>query len=356
MSFIFFVLLILIGMFIKKAKWFEIIVILFLGAITYFGNNVADFENYQQAYNYILAGNSYLDLGIGWFWLCKIGSILGLSYLEFKTILIVISTLIINKTIKYFARDDKYTTFFWAVYLIFPALLDCIQIRFFVAETIVLYSLRFLISDKKRDIFKYIIFVLIASTIHSSMLIYLIFLIYKVLGKYENKYIIIISIVMLMFFAFKEQVIKICSIFINAERIQRYFYSTDILGIKGLISYIFTILIFYYLTNIMIKKIRDDKNVEEKDLIFFRFIAKLNILISIVLVFSIFDPNFFRLQRIMWILMYICVLILLNNNIRYINFLGIRMPVKLLFTLLALIGNMIFITLTTPTVIQNLLF
>lgn len=352
MNFLLFILIIFIGMFIKKAKWFDFLAILFLGMITYLGDNVADFENYQQAYNYISSGNEYIDLGTGWFYLCKIGAMFNLTYLQFKTILIVVSILIMNSAIKYFIKDNKYKPFIWSLYLIFPALLDCIQIRFFLAMAIILYGLRFLLGEQKRDIIKYVLVVLIASIIHSSMLLYLIFLLYKLLGKNELKYIMIIVISMFAFLMFKDQIINICSIFINSSRIQRYFYSTDSLGIKGIITYVSIIIIFYYISNIMINKIKNEK----KEITFFRFVAKLNILISIVLVFSIFDPNFFRLQRIMWILMYICALKLLDNDIRVITFLGLKLPVKLLFFLLALTGNIIFIVTTNSSIIQNFLF
>lgn len=352
--FIVFMLLVFFGMFCKKSKWYNFLIIIFIATITYLGENVADLENYQRAYNHIANGNFYNDLGIGWYYLCQFSAKLNLTYIQFKTILVVISIILINNSISFFMQSKYNKPIIWVSYLIFPLLLDCIQIRFFIAEAIVLFAMRYLISNKKIDIIKYILFVLMASTIHSSVLIYLIFLLYKVLGRYESKYIAIMAVIMILFLVFKQNIIKLCSLFINEQRINRYFYSTDALGIKGIIIYVCIILVFCYISKMILKKVKSiDLNNEQ--IKFYEFNNKLNILISIVLVFSIFDPNFFRLQRIMWVLLYISVAKLLNNEVKDIVILNVKIPLKLLTVVIAIIGNLIFISITTPEIIECLL-
>ena len=354
MMFMLFILLIFVGMFFKKSKWFDFFIIAFIATISYLGKDVADFENYETAYNYISMGNYYKDLGVGWYYLCTIGAKLGLGYLQFKTLIIIVSMLLVNSTIKYFTKDCKYKSFIWSLYLIFPVLLDCVQIRFFLAEAIVLYALRFLFDSNKRGIIKYIILVLLAATVHSSVLLYLIFLLYKILGKYESKYIIIMILLTAILSIFKNEIINLLSLVINQERIQRYFYSNDTLGIKGIISYTFIIFLFYYITNVIIKKCRENR-LEEEKIHFFSFISKLNILISITIALSVFDPNFFRLQRIMWIIMYISIIRLLNYDIKNITIFNISMPVSIIAIFFAIIGNLIFISLNNFNVVQSLL-
>ena len=347
MIFLFWIILIFTGMFVKKSKIYDFLIIIFIAIITYYGGNIADLENYQNAYNYIASGNYYNDLGVGWYFLCVIGVKMHLTYIQFKTIVVILSMLLVNNSIKYFLNGNEHKTIIWALYLIFPILLECIQVRFFIAESIVLYSMKFLMNEKKKYVFIYILLVLLAATIHSSMLIYLIFLLYRVLGKYESKYVAIISAMMFIFFIFKKNIIKILSLVINQKRINRYFYSTDSLGIKGFIIYIFIILIFYYIAKMMLKKAKETK----QDSHFFEFMLKQNILISILLVFSIFDPNFFRLQRIMWVLTYVGGAKLLNSSIKEITIFNIKTPIKLLLSILAIIGNLIFISITTPEII-----
>lgn len=49
-----FILIALVGLFIKKRiRIYDIIIILFLCVLSYNAVNVADFENYKVAYNYI---------------------------------------------------------------------------------------------------------------------------------------------------------------------------------------------------------------------------------------------------------------------------------------------------------------
>ena len=96
MKILFFGLLVIIGLFPKKIKWYDALIIIFIIAISIFGKNVADFQNYKRAYTCIEEGRRYLDLGIGWYYLCKIGTIFRLSYIQFKVLITVISYVLIN--------------------------------------------------------------------------------------------------------------------------------------------------------------------------------------------------------------------------------------------------------------------
>lgn len=150
MKILFFCLLVIIGLFPKKIKWYDALIIIFIIAISIFGKNVADFQNYKRAYTCIEEGRRYLDLGIGWYYLCKIGTIFRLSYIQFKVLITIISYVLINNSIKFFLKGkDEYKKLIWVFYLVFPLLLDLIQVRYLIAQAIVLYFFRFLISDKK---------------------------------------------------------------------------------------------------------------------------------------------------------------------------------------------------------------
>ena len=354
MMFIVFLFLIVIGMIIKKSKLYEILIIAFMAIITLYGENIADFENYQNAYNYIATGHNYTDLGKGWYYLCSFGAKLNLTYAQFKTIIMIISLLLIFDTIKYFVGNNKYKTTILSLYLIFPALLDCIQIRFLLAEAIVIFAFRYLFRNDKKSLIIYSLLVLLASTIHSSVLLYFIFLLYKFIGKYESKYLLLVTSFIVILALFRGYIIKVASLFINQRRIDRYFYSADTLGIKGLIIYSCIIILFYYISKMIFQRVKENQ-LKEEEVRFFQNILKLNILISVIIVFSLFDPNFFRLQRIMWIFMYISFVKLLNIGVKDIRFINIKMPVKLLSAIIAIIGNLVFISITTPEIITNLL-
>lgn len=354
MKLILYILLICIGLFIKvkKVRWYECLTLLFIVFIVVNGKNVSDFENYKVAYDYISTGVTYNDLGMGWFYLCKIGTILGLTYMEFKVLIVVISFLLISNSIKYFLNDNKYKKLTWAFYLIFPLLLDCIQVRFLFAEVLVIYALRFLMNNKKMGVIVYIIFCLMASLIHSSTAFYLIFAIYKFLGKHESRYIIITFLFSFIFVFAKDQIVKISSMFINENRINRYFYSNDTLGIKGFLIYGTIIILFYYIAKVMLREARKNK-INDKDIAFYEFNLKINIIMTVLIALSVFDPNFFRLQRIAWIFLYIGIAKLLNNDIKNIN--ELKLSTKLIGLIIAVFGNLTLISVTTPEVINEFL-
>ena len=356
MKLVLYILLICIGLFlkIKKVKWYEYLVLLFIVFIVINGNNVADFENYKAAYDYISTGAIYKDLGNGWFFLCKMGAILGLSYMEFKVVIIVISFLLINNSIKYFINDNKYEKLIWAFYFIFPLLLDCIQVRFLFAEAIVIYAFRFLMNNKKSGTIIYIIFCIISALIHSSTAFYLIFAIYKFLGRYESRYIITTLLFSFIFVFSKDYIVKISSMFINENRINRYFYSNDTLGIKGFLTYGIIIMLFYYIAKVMLSEAKKNK-INEKDIAFYEFNLKINIIMTVLIALSVFDPNFFRLQRIAWIFLYIGIAKLLKKKKKKININELKLSTKLIGIFIAMLGNLTLISVTTPEVIRGFL-
>ncbi len=112
MSFIIFLILIFIGIFINnKFKFFDLIVIAFFAILVYLITDVADYENYQNVYNWIAAGNFYKDTGLGWYYICKVGGLFGLTFRQMKCLILIISCLLIKSTIDLFVKDKKVVSF-----------------------------------------------------------------------------------------------------------------------------------------------------------------------------------------------------------------------------------------------------
>ena len=205
---------------------------------------------------------------------------------------------------------------------------------------------------KRCGVLYYSIGIIIAAMIHSSMLFYLIFILCKVKKNYEIKYLIIIAFFALTVLFAKDYVIKISSLFINEERINRYFYSSDMIGIKGGIAYSVIIIAFYYISKLMLKSSKNVK-LDNDNINFYEFNLKINILMTIAFIFSIYDPNFFRLQRISWILLYISIVKLLDNNIKSIEKFNIN--IIIIGMVMAILGNLIMISINTPEIITSFL-
>lgn len=126
-----------------------------------------DYESYI-IYYYNLGGVKALDLG--YMYLNRIFLSLGFEYTTFRMFFSLVGILLIQKTVKKFTINNSG---FYILYFIYPFMLDAVQVRNFFIMAILIYSFPFLISGTRKDMFKYIILILIASTIQISALIYL---------------------------------------------------------------------------------------------------------------------------------------------------------------------------------------
>lgn len=350
-----FVLLIFIGMYVKnKPQHYDLVILAFLCIITYFATNKPDFEAYASVYNHIAAGNLYDDTGIGWYYLCLAGSKLNLTYKVFEIIVLMISFLLIRRTVNYYILSNKESAMVWSLFLIYPALLDCTQIRFFIAEAIIIWALPFLIEKSKKGIAIYIISVFIAFTIHSSAILYLIFLMALVFEKLRKVTVGLIVIASLIAILGKSQLIKIASIFLNNLRLTRYFYSGNGVGKFGIVAYIATLILIYCIAKNCFYVSQNIKSVRLKK--YYAFFFQASILICLVLPLASFDTNFFRIQRPFWLLMYIAIAGLKENNILYLEiYRGQKIKSKTAMLAISLFGNIFYISIFTYNIIQAFL-
>ena len=112
----------------------------------------------------------------------KIACDVGLSFFAFRNILIAISIIMLFVSLNLMHMNCNIAI---ALYGIVSMTLDFIQIRNFLAFSIVLFSLHWLFENTKKGKIKYLIGVLVASSIHSISLVYLLFLLYD--GNEQKK-------------------------------------------------------------------------------------------------------------------------------------------------------------------------
>lgn len=355
MMVLFYALLIIFGLLLKKSRLYSTFAVIFIGIMVYLGENVADMNNYIIIYDLIKSGNSTDGIGIGWILLNRLSILCGFNYLQCKTIISVVFMFLFILLIRYYTRGKEYEPLIVSLFLIFPAFLDFIQIRFFIAEIIVLYAVKFLLNEKKWNSIKYIIAVLIASLFHSSAIIYLIFLLNKFINKNKEIYLIIISAFTIICSLNVDKIIYLLSSIIKSERLlNRYFYNATAAGMKDILLNVFVILLFYYISKKILDKI-NNMDFADNEKSFFIFFNKINLLIAPILILSLVDISFFRVQRILWILMYIALIKLLNYGIKYISICKIKVPVKALAILIAIFGNLFYISITMPWVMTDFL-
>jgi hypothetical protein len=344
---------ILVGLFAKSyIDWFDYIVVILLGILMFFAVNPPDFVSYSKAYVYIGTGAIYIDTGYGWLILCKIGNMLGLDYKMFSILMVIVSCLFISNSVRYFVSSKQSRTYVWTFYLIYPSLLDLVQVRFFVAEALIILSLKFLIRKDFYGNTFYAILCTIATFIHSSFIFYFLFLLIPVFQKFK-KYVMPFTIVLIfLLFLGRKELYQFAELFINTTRIDRYFNSYNAVGYFGITAYLLTLFSFWYIAKCVISTIELERvSIQKKQ--FIEMFYQISIFIWIILPLTILDTSFFRLQRPLWIILYIVLTIQIeerNYRIKLLNNYGLK--TKNLGLLMAAIGFFVYICLKHFNIVQ----
>lgn len=101
-----------------------------------------------------------------------IGHYLGLDYIQFRFILIFISLILLGKSVN--RLTGKQNFIFYFLYGLFFVFIDSTQIRSFIAFSIITYGITYLFTYKGfKALVLFIFFILIASSIHISSIVYL---------------------------------------------------------------------------------------------------------------------------------------------------------------------------------------
>lgn len=336
-----FIALVLLGFVLKKFKIMNVLVIAYLAYLVSVSIFIPDFQNYEYIYEHINPSQTF-GMGMGWYWLNNLGRGLNLTYAQFRTILLLISLTLISLAIYYFLGTSP--NMLWSLYLLYPAFLDMVQIRFFFAMSISFFALIFLEKQKKWSILIFLLLIFIAMKIHSSNAFYFLFIGIPLIRKHEKLMIIMISALTLLLIPFRGPLENIVSVF--ASERQTYYFTTNASWIVILLFDVLIIvfcLITYKINNII--ETASDFDLKEKRLGY--LCSGINLVMLFLVPLSWVSSEFLRLQRISWIFMYMALYILYKHN-RYINILNIRVNSKLLSIMLAVFGYSVLIMGISP--------
>lgn len=316
-----FILISILGIFFRKSKLYVLITILALGWLTLISPNIADFKAYENVYNFIGTGNLYLNTGYGWWILCRIGNLLQFNYAQFKFVILVIGLLLIWSTIWHLKLNDN---LIMATYIIYPAITDLIQIRFFVATSIVIFFLRFLLRNTKRDNILYILGVLLAAQVHTSAYFYLIFVLCLYIVKHFEATFIATVGALCLFFVRKDLVISLISRIGTEQESSFYLTSQYYTSFNDTLLFVFTTIFFFLISIYMYKTyiasdlvtINTNSQIELIRINFLKFLIGANYISIFIVLLSSLAFTFLRLQKPLWILNYMGLAIISDRNIK----------------------------------------
>ena len=170
-----FILTILYGFTIKSnGKFFWVWCVFLLCILMSSSQSYADLAGYERYYSYLLNGGetyNYLGYTAGWYLICKLSIALHLTYRGMLVLVVGFSCTVMHLAVKKVVCDEKV---FWGLFLIFPALVQCVQVRFFMATAIVFYGFVNFLLNEKSEWAKYIATVIIACFIHVSCIVFLV--------------------------------------------------------------------------------------------------------------------------------------------------------------------------------------
>src|SRR5665648_162205 len=133
----------------------------------YIGQN--DYINYETSYDKASSVGMFDNPQIGFTLLMKFGNLFNLDFLTFRIIVIGICSILIYKyVIKRYAYNYNYILF---LYLVYPMIIDSEQLRNFIAMTTLLIGIRFLEKKSLKSSAKFLIFVVISASFHTTFLI-----------------------------------------------------------------------------------------------------------------------------------------------------------------------------------------
>lgn len=170
MYLLFFVLAI-IGLFFHRSKYVSYILGVYIFVVAAFNIDNPDYHSYILIYNDPMGAQEE----IGFRLLCLLGNTLGLSYNAFHFVIVLLGFILLIKGISIIRKHESvgFDNIVEVSYMFYPMMNDIILIRFFLVACIIIYALHFLLDGER---IKFLLSIMMASTIHISALFFLILL------------------------------------------------------------------------------------------------------------------------------------------------------------------------------------
>lgn len=338
---------------IRKPNFFPPLIIVFLVVINYNAPNVADFMSYNNIYNSI-TDKDFHQTGYGWYVLNNLGRTFGLDYNHYKMWTIIIAGCCIWMVSRILVGEGA--NIIAGLYLLYPALLDTVQLRFYTAMTIVLIGILFLVKQRQWSTTIFIVFVLVAYTIHSSAIFYIVFAFYPIIDKISDKLKYVIVGISILLVIFKSKLLSLVYYVANVRQLQ---YLDSAYGITSGSSYllaiaIISIVVMYFINNRILMLVNSNSLFSDSDKQTVSTIRGISLMMFLLIPLVILSGEFFRVFRIIFILSYISIAILSKNsnsyqikNIKY-NEKNVEINSKFLGLLIAVVAFIINILYLAP--------
>ncbi len=218
------------------------------------------FEHSDQ--DYLAYSQSYYEFGIGrnllsgyepaYLMFCLLGNKYNLSFDCARGIICIFEVLAIYTTAKVFTRS---IAFVLALFLIYPGIQDAELFRWLAALSTIIFAMPYVIRGKSyRDYCVFLAFVVLATTIHTSSLFFMIYTLLAVKNK-KKVYSIMIILFLLLLVSFRLSLFSrfLSMLHISTSLIEKYEGMSG-LNIFGVISMMLKNSIIFYLGYVAVRR------------------------------------------------------------------------------------------------------
>ncbi len=261
---------------------------------------------------YIYYNNEFFAKDFGFGILVQLFKNFNLTYYHLKMFVTIVGFILINHTLKRYIKDYKFLLF---LYIIYPFFYDVVQVRNFLAMSIFIFALPYLLEKSKSGNIKYIISILIAATMQKTALVYLPIIF---INKLEKKKFIKAILIIVIFISILISIVKpIFNVFVNIliNNISMYLdgISSKLVistNYGWIIQWIIQFMNYYFVTT-SFKYIKEEYETENmsvsasKNIKFTQLIININLYMFIFLPLYILTPTFNRIPRNIYLLNFI---------------------------------------------------
>lgn len=181
MQYFIWVALILLGAIFVKSKGVTLALLLYDWVFFSFVTDCADYYNYQYMYDRISTDFSSFNVEFGYSAVSFFSkTVLGLNYQQFRILLSTVALILLYLTV---VKYTKNTAYVMALFTLCPMAICVVQIRNWVAFSIVLFGIRFLEKKTYKGYIQYAVCVLIATTLHYTCFFYIFLIAFMLIDK-----------------------------------------------------------------------------------------------------------------------------------------------------------------------------
>lgn len=250
MGIVIFIILILCALCAPKSKTVTWMILMFMWIIYALNTWNTDYIAYQNGYENLISLNLYTHYEPGYTLLSLLCLKLGLPFYGFRMVLATIYVGLTYAAVRFYTRQ---TAIALALLMVFPFLSFVSGARAGIASAIVVYSLRYLISDQRKSTIKYIIGIMSATLFHYSSIFFFLFIFAKkakfVPGKLfkSKKMLALIPCILVVSFCinYSDITIKILSLITTREKTLQWFSFETTSGRPNLMGFTMEMIVLF---------------------------------------------------------------------------------------------------------------